>query len=87
MMRDLGEIGMGKTVIYADASAALGVAARKGAGKIRHLDVRILRVQEKIVRERMDFKKVLGTENMADELTKYVSKDLMEKGVVNMGAC
>ena len=42
MMADMGLEPGGKSVIYADAAAALGVAARKGAGKTRHLDVRIL---------------------------------------------
>jgi hypothetical protein len=81
MMSDLGMHPGGKSVVYADASAALGVAARRGAGKIRHLDVRILWVQEKGIRERMSFEKVLGADNTADGLIKYVAKENLEKMV------
>ena len=38
MMKDLGSVLPGKSYIYADASAALGIIQRKGVGSIRHLD-------------------------------------------------
>ena len=44
MLRDLGVETSG--VVYADSSAALAIAKRKGAGKLRHINVSSLRVQE-----------------------------------------
>jgi hypothetical protein len=81
LMADMGMEPGGKSIIYADAAAALGVAARRGAGKIRHLDVRILWVQEKNIKDRMSFEKVKGEENTADGLTKYIGKEILEKMV------
>ena len=34
-------------VIHSDATAAIGIARRKGLGKIRHLDVNDLWIQDK----------------------------------------
>ena len=45
MLRDLGVDTSG--VIYADSSAALAIAKRKGAGKLRHINVSSLWVQER----------------------------------------
>ena len=49
VMRDLGRTMPGKGYVYADASAALGIIQRKGVGSIRHLDTRLLWIQEKAV--------------------------------------
>ena len=40
--KDLGIPLMEKALIQADASAALGIVQRRGAGAIRHLDTRLL---------------------------------------------
>ena len=34
-------------VVYADSSAALAIAKRKGAGKLRHININCLWIQEK----------------------------------------
>ena len=44
MMRDFGVDKSG--VIYADSSAALAIAKRKGAGKLRHINISCLWIQE-----------------------------------------
>ena len=41
-------------------------------GKVRHLDCTDLRIQEKIGSKQISLEKVLGTDNPADMLTKYV---------------
>ena len=48
MLRDLGVETSG--VVYADSSAALAIAKRKGAGKLRHINVSSLWVQERLDR-------------------------------------
>ena len=83
LMRDMGWIV--KVVIHSDATAAIGIARRKGLGKIRHLDVSDLWIQDMIRSKRVDLVKVLGTENMADVLTKYVDRTSMLRALDKMG--
>ena len=45
LLKDLSVESSG--VIYADSSAALAIAKRKGAGKLRHINVSSLWIQEK----------------------------------------
>ena len=71
--------------IYSDATAAIGIARRKGLGKIRHLDVTDLWIQDRIRSKAITLSKVLGTENMADALTKYVDKKTMDMAISKMG--
>jgi hypothetical protein len=56
--------------IYVDSSAALGVVNRRGAGKLRHVRVGQLWVQEKNEEGELCYRKIKGTENPADLLTK-----------------
>ena len=70
--------------MYSDATAAIGIARRKGLGKIRHLDVSDLWIQDKIRTKTISLQKVLGTENMADVLTKYVNRKGMESAIAKM---
>ena len=65
--------------IYADSSAALAVAARRGSGKLRHINVGLLWVQEKNRQKELRFEKVLGTENPADAMTKGVKREVLDK--------
>ena len=71
--------------IHSDACASIGIARRRGLGKIRHLDVEDLWVQQKIRDRSVDLVQVLGTENPADILTKYVAADLLNKMLQNIG--
>ena len=74
MMRDLGRVLPGKGFVYADASAALGIIQRKGVGSIRHLDTRLLWIQEKVVKEVFESRKVAGVVNPADLGTKHLER-------------
>ena len=71
--------------VRTDATAAIGIARRKGLGKIHHLDVTDLWIQDKIRSGAIQLSKVAGTENMADVLTKYVERPLLEKMLKKMG--
>ena len=64
-----------------DSSAAMGVAERKGVGKIRHLDVGKLWIQEMRESGGVEVKKVKGTANPADQLTKNLMPQEVEKGL------
>ena len=71
--------------VWTDATAAIGIARRRGMGKIRHLDTTDLWVQEVVRSGRVQLGKVLGSENPADVLTKYVDRQLMLKMLERMG--
>ena len=76
------DIGMDLQIrLHSDATAAIGIAKRRGLGKIRHLSTADLWIQEKIRDGKMELVKILGTENPADILTKYVDKASMEKAL------
>ena len=71
--------------ILTDATAAIGICRRRGLGKIRHLHVSDLWVQDRLRRGDFALTKVLGVDNPADVLTKHVSKDIMLKHMKFMG--
>ena len=71
MMNDLGMHA--EIEISTDAEAAKGIAARKGLGKVRHIEVNQLWLQDRVAKGDISVRKVKGTENLADALTKYVS--------------
>ena len=76
MMKDYGITMRGE--VRSDASAALGIIARNGLGKLRHLDTSYLWIQEISAEKKLVFDKVDGKENIADMMTKYVPKELSE---------
>ena len=57
-MRDFGVERSG--VVYAEPSAALAIANRKGAGKLRHINISTLWIQEKQDCHQLELRKVLG---------------------------
>ena len=65
--------------IMVDSSAALGVVSRRGAGRLRHVRVGQLWVQQKHETEELRYRKVKGTENPADALTKALSGSAIQK--------
>ena len=67
-----------KLHVKSDATAAIGIARRKGLGKIRHLDCTDLWIQDQIRGHKIQLSKVLGAENPADAMTKYVEKKVLD---------
>ena len=70
--------------IHFDATAAIGIARRRGMGKIRHLDTTDLWVQEVVRSGRVALVKVLGADNPADIFTKFVDRPLLDKMLAKM---
>ena len=62
MIAGLGTVTEGE--IYVDSSAALGVVNRKGNGKLRHIRVGQLWIQQVAEDEVVAYKKVNGKENL-----------------------
>ena len=66
-------------ILRGDASAALAVAARAGPGKMKHLEVRALKIQEWVRDQTLSLKKVGTTHNIADILTKHVTRETLTR--------
>ena len=74
--------GMGievKVQVNTDSSAAKSIASRNGAGRVRHIEVRELWVQDRVAKGELSVVKVKGEENVADGLTKHVDRQKMEQ--------
>ena len=70
--KELGIVAEDMVLIAStDSSAAKSYASRRGAGRIRHVEVKQLWLQQAVAEGRVRLHKVLGTENPADVLTKY----------------
>ena len=74
-----------KLRIHSDATAAIGIARRRGMGKIRHLDVTDLWIQEKFHSTYAFIHNVFGTENPADVLTTYTDEAILHMALDKMG--
>lgn len=72
LMDDLGLCA--RVRLHVDAAAALGILERQGVGRVRHLDIGILWLQEQQLRRIVELAKVLGTNNPADLMTKHLSQ-------------
>ena len=79
-MRSLcADLGMSVGVeVKADATAAIGMASRRGTGKVRHLDVSHLWIQERIRCGDVVVSKVPGACNPAHAMTKYIDRADLE---------
>ena len=83
IMEDLGiKVGI---EIKTDARAAKGIASRRGVGKIRHIEVSQLWLQEKVSSGEVVVTKVPGQTNLADILTKYVGREDLDRHRITSG--
>ena len=73
--KDYGEVLDG--ILGTDSSAAMGMVHRRGLGKVRHIDVQYLWIQEGIHNKDFSIEKVAGHENCADLMTKYLDEATM----------
>ena len=60
--------------LYTDSSAAMGMVARNGMGKVRHIEVSELWIQDAVRNKVLTVNKVKGDDNPADILTKYIEQ-------------
>ena len=68
LMEDLG--WEARIRVWVDSSAAKAIASRIGLGKIRHLEVKFLWLQQMVKDGKVEVRKVRGDKNPADLLTK-----------------
>jgi hypothetical protein len=79
MLRDLGMEA--SITLFTDSSATRGIIHRAGLGKLRHLETGYLWLQAAVKSKKLQVRKVLGTENPADLLTKHLSASDMWKNL------
>ena len=64
--------------LYLDSSAARGILARKGVGRLRHLSCRVLWLHDLVMEKRLLVRSVMGALNPADVATKRLSAARLE---------
>ena len=65
--------------VRADSSAALAVVKRQVAGKLRHINISLLWVQEQEKLKKLVYEKVPGQDNPADLFTKGVGREKLQQ--------
>ena len=71
MQSIMKDMGWHSTItVWVDSSAAKSIASRVGLGKVRHMEVKFLWLQEVVKAKRVQIRKVAGDKNPADVLTK-----------------
>ena len=73
--------------VMVDSSAALAVVSRKGNGKLWHIRVGELWVQQTVEDETLNFRKVHGEANPADICTKNVNQMVADAAMEKMDLC
>ena len=72
-------------LIRSDAVAAIGMVKRQGLGRVRHLAVADLWVQQRSKNGEVCYRKLEGSRNTSDIMTKPVDKDTLEKHLKALG--
>ena len=81
MLSDLG-IKL-SIVVSTDSSAAKGIASRRGLGKVRHIELCELWLQEQVAKGKIGLVKISGEDNFADSLTKHAGVDRISQTMVS----
>ena len=83
LMRDLGQDK--KPVLTIDAKATEHILHRQGIGKLKHIDVAYLWIQDEVRSRRLQVRRVKSEDNIADLGTKPLSKAVIAKHCTMMG--
>ena len=81
-------IDYGRTLearLTSDSTAASGIAHRRGAGKVRHIETKTLWLQRLITGRLIVLRKAKGTELSTDLGTKHVERKDLEKNLRLLG--
>ena len=65
-------------LVYSDSSSALTLVGRKGQGRLKHVEIRLLAIQDWKEEGRLRLGKVATLDNLSDLLTKHVTRSTME---------
>ena len=64
--------------LYTDSTSALGTACKRGAGKIRHIEIGSLWLQQVVAEKKIAMAKIDGKTNPPDILTKFGERSMLE---------
>ena len=78
-------IELGAIEVNSDASAAIGISNRIGSGKVRHIELTQLWLQEKVSQKTIVLNKVGTDEHVADAFTKGVDAASISKHCASVG--
>ena len=71
--------------IHTDSEACKGICNRSGLGKIKHMDVQLLWLQDAVRRGRVQLVRVRGDRNPADLMTKHLGAQLLDTNLGRLG--
>jgi hypothetical protein len=83
LAKDWGQTKIGR--VLADSSAALAVVKRKGNGKLRHVRVGMMWIQQTEENGDLQYNKVAGEKNQGDLMTKGLGQVVREKHMAALG--
>ena len=83
LLRDLGYEK--KPVLAIDAKATEHILHRPGIGKLKHIDVSYLWIQDEVRSRRLQVRRVRSEDNIADLGTKPLSKAVISKHCITLG--
>ena len=66
-------------VLYTDSSTAKGISSRRGLGKVRHIELSELWLQDQVARGRIAVRKIRGEDNFSDSLTKHSNQERIKQ--------
>ena len=73
--------------VWTDSTATMGICARQGLGKLRHIDTHCLWVQQRVRDGSIELRKVRGEQNPADLFTKHLSSGDRAHSLLEMLGC
>ena len=83
MAKDLGRTLTPQ--LATDATAAIGIASRRGAGRARRLETATLWLQRHVTLKRLEIKKEKTKDNPADLGTKHLDRASMDRHLRALG--
>ena len=71
--------------LYTDSISAMGTACKRGAGKIRHIEIGSLWLQQVVADKKIRMAKIDGKKNPPDILTKFGERAMLDKVSTRLG--
>ena len=74
-----------KIILHTDSTAARAMAMRSGPGKVKHIDLKMMFIQELIAKKLVEVRKINTLVNCADLLTKAVDETTLTRLLWDVG--
>ena len=86
VLSELGLSGLSQVLeVFTDSAAAKSFVSKRGLGKMRHLELRDLWLQREVGEGKVVVKKVAGSKNPADTMTKFLSRAELQDRLERLG--